>query len=98
MGRAVVFLFVVAALLFFFYALGSAQAFLDSTQLFLLAALRVTLWCELAAGAWYAVSLGWRCATEHRPLVVRWLLLLVAFALSGALLVLLQFVRQWLQA
>jgi hypothetical protein len=98
MGRAVLFVFAVTALLFFFYGLGSGQDFLDSTQLILLSALRVTLWTEIALGAWYAVSLVYRCVTERRALVIRWLLLVTAFSLSAVLLAALQFVRQWLQS
>ncbi len=98
MGRAVVFLFSLAALLFFFYALGNTQDFLDSTQLFLLSALRLTLWLEIAGGAWYAVSLVYRTVVERRLPVVRSVLLVLALAICAALLVVLQFVRQWLQS
>ena len=97
-GRAVVFLFTVTALLFFFYALGNAQEFLDSTQLFFLALLRVTLWMEIALGVWYAGFLVYRNVSERRPLVVRWLLLVLSLLVCAALLATLQFVRQWLQS
>jgi hypothetical protein len=98
MGRAVVFLFTVAVLLFFFYALGNTQEFLDSTQLFLLSALRLTLWLEIAGGVWYAASLVYRTVAERRLPVVRIVLLLLSLAVCAALLVVLQFVRQWLQS
>jgi hypothetical protein len=97
-GRAVVFLFGVSVLLFFFYALGSSQEFLDSTQLLILSVLRVTLLLEAAAGVWYAGFLVWRNVTERRPFVMRWLLLVVSLAICAVLLAALQFVRQWLQS
>ena len=97
-GRAVVFLFCVSAMLFFFYAVGNTQEFLDSTQLLLLGLLRVTLWLEIAAGLWYAGFLVYRNVKERRPLVVRWLLLLASLVVSCAFLATLQFVRQWLQS
>ena len=98
MGRAVAFLFVLAVLFFFFYALGSTQEFVDSTQLFLLSALRLVLWLELALGVWYAVSLVYRTVAEHRFPVGRCVFLVLCLVISGALLVALQFVRQWLQS
>ena len=98
MGRAVVFLFSLAVLLFFFYALGNAQDFLDSTQLFLLSSLRLALWLEIAGGAWYALSLVYRTVAERRLPIVRIVLLLLSLAVSAAMLVVLQFVRQWLQS
>ncbi len=97
-GRAVVFLFCVSALLFFFYSLGSSQEFLDSTQLLILSTLRVTLWLEIAVGVWYAGFLVWRNAAERRPLVVRWVLLVLSLALCSVLLAALQFLRQWFQS
>jgi hypothetical protein len=97
-GRAVVFLFGVSVLLFFFYALGSSQEFLDSTQLLILSVLRVTLLLEVATGVWYAGFLVWRNAKERRPFVLRWLCLVASLVISSALLAVLHFVRQWLQS
>ena len=97
-GRAVVFLFCASAMLFFLYALGNQQEFLDSTQLLLLGLLRVTLWLEIAVGVWYAGFLLYRNVKERRPLFVRWLLLLLSLVVSSAFLATLQFVRQWLQS
>ncbi len=97
-GRIVVFLFALSVFLSFFYVLGNSQDFLDSTQLFLLGLLRVSLWLELAAGLWYALFLAYRGASEHRPLVLRWILLVLSLVVCAAVLVVLQFVRQWLQS
>jgi hypothetical protein len=98
LGRAVVFFFLASALLFSFYVEGNYQDFLGSTQLFLLMLLRVTLGLELASGVWYAGFLVYRNATERRPLLVRWVLLLLSMAACGTLLVALRFVQQWLQS
>ena len=98
LGRAMVFFFTASALLFFFYIEGNYQDFLDSTQLFLLMFLRVTLGLELACGAWLAGFLIFRNVTEKRPLIVRWILLIVSMAACAALLVALRFVQQWLQS
>ncbi len=97
-GRAVVFLFALSAFLAFFYVLGNAQDFLDSTQLFILGLLRASLWLELAVGVWYALFLVYRNLSEHRPLVVRWVLLALSLVVCSAVLAVLQFVRQWLQS
>ena len=67
-GRAVVFFFVLSALLCFFYALGNYQDFLDSTQLFLLRLLRVSLEIELFCGVWLAVFLVYRNVTRASTL------------------------------
>jgi hypothetical protein len=97
-GRAVVFFFVLSALLCFFYALGNYQDFLDSTQLFLLRLLRVSLELELFCGAWLAGFLVYRNVREHRAFVARWILLVLSFACCTVLLVALRFMQQWLQS
>jgi hypothetical protein len=96
-GRAVVFLFMVSVLLFFFYMLGNYQDFLTSTQLLLLSLLRVSLGLEIAADVWLAGFLVYRNIHERRMFVVRWILLAIALIFSTALLVTLRFVQQWLQ-
>jgi hypothetical protein len=97
-GRAVVFFFVLSALLCFFYALGNYQDFLDSTQLFLLRLLRVSLEVELFCGVWLAVFLVRRNVNERRPFIARWILLVLSFVSCSALLVALRFMQQWLQS
>ena len=96
-GRAVVFFFITSAMLFFFYVLGNYQDFLDSTQLFLLSLLRISLSLELVTGVWLAGFLIYRNVNEKRPFIVRWLLLLLSFAVCSVLLAALRFVQQWLQ-
>ena len=97
-GRAVVFFFVLSALLCFFYALGNYQDFLDSTQLFLLRLLRVSLEIELFCGAWLAAFLVYRNVSEHRPFIARWILLALSLVACTALLIALRFMQQWLQS
>lgn len=97
-GRAVVFFFVVALISLFFYVLGNYQEFLDSTQLFLLTCLRVSLSLQLVTSVWLAGLLVYRCVREHRPYVARWVLLVLSFCVSAVLLAALRLVQQWLHA
>ena len=93
-----VFFFVLCLLLCFFYVLGTYQDFLDSTQLALLALLRVSLGCEIACGIWMAVFLAYRGVYERRVFAVRWVLLLLSLIFCAGLLLVLRFVQQWLQS
>lgn len=52
-ARGVVFFFVLSLLLFCLYLLGNFQEFLDSTQIFLLDALRLSLLAEVFLGVLY---------------------------------------------
>jgi len=97
-GRAVVFFFIVSLLCLLLYILGNYQDFLDSTQIFLLACLRVSLSLEMCAGVWLAGFLVYRSFSEHRPFVVRWILLALAFSASAVLLAALRLVQQWLHS
>lgn len=97
-GRAVVFFFIVALISLFFYILGNYQDFLDSTQLLLLASMRISLSLQLIASVWLAGLLVYRGRREHRPYVVRWVLLALSFCVSAVLLVALRLVQQWLHA
>jgi hypothetical protein len=97
-GRAVVFFFIVSMICLFLYILGNYQDFLDSTQLFLLSSLRVCLSLEMVTGFWLAGFLVYRNIHEHRPLVVRWILLVFSFGSSAVLLAALRLVQQWLHS
>ena len=92
------FFFFLSLLLFFFYILGNYQDFLDSTQLFLLSLLRLSLSLELASGAYLAFFLVRQGIHERRAFLLRWVLL--GFSMTGcvALLLALQFVRAWLHS
>ena len=97
-GRAVVFFFIVSLVCLFLYSLGNYQDFLDATQLFLLACLRVCLSLEMITGVWLGGFLVYRSIREHRRFVVRWILLVLAFAVSAVLFTALRFVQQWLHS
>jgi hypothetical protein len=97
-GRAVVFLFLMSALVCFFFLLGNYQDFLDSSQVFLLSILRVSLSLELVSGVWLAGFLIHRALYTHRPFVIRGALLIASLALCTALLFALRYAQQWLQS
>jgi len=97
-GRAVVFFFIMSLVSLFLYILGNYQDFLDSTQLFLLACLRVCLSLEMITGIWLAGFLVYRNIHEHRPFIVRWILLALSFSASAVLLAALRLVQQWLHS
>ncbi len=96
-GRAVVFFFLVSLLLFYFYLLGNSQDFLDTTQLFLLGALRITLILELICSVYLSALLMVRTFNEHRVFLVRFILLVLGMAVSGVLLVSIRFLQSWLR-
>ena len=97
-GRAVVFFFIVSLVCLFLYSLGNYQDFLDSTQLFLLACLRVCLSLEMITSVWLGGFLVYRGIREHRRFVARWILLALAFAASAVLFIALRLVQQWLHS
>ena len=97
-GRAVVFFFTVSVLCLFFYVLGNNQDFLDSTQLFLLTCLRISLSLQILTSVWLAGFLVWRGVREHRAFIVRWVLLVLSFSVSTVLLAALRLVQQWLKS
>jgi len=97
-GRAVAFFFVISILLLFSYLIGNYQDFLDSTQIFLLSLLHVSLGLQLACGVWLAGFLAYRNKHEHRRFLLRWILLILSCVCSAGLLVALSYVQQWLQS
>ena len=97
-GRAVAFFFFFSLLVFFFYILGNYQDFLESTQLFLLSLLRLSLSLELASGAYLAIFLVRQSIHERHVFVLRWVLLGFCMTSCAALLLVLQFVRAWLHS
>lgn len=97
-GRAVVFFFISALLVLFFYLLGNYQGFLDSTQLFLLSLLHVLLVLQLVSGMNFAVLLVVRSIRERHFFALRTILLLISLAASFGLLTAMGFLQSWLQA
>jgi hypothetical protein len=97
-GRATVFFFMSTLLVLFFYLLGNYQGFLDSTQLFLLSLLHVTLILDLVSDMSFGILLAIRSIHEKRFFVLRTILLVLAFAASFGLLAGMGFLQSWLQA
>lgn len=97
-GRAVVFFFVSSLLALFFYVIGNFQDFLDSTQLFLLSLLHITLVLELVSGLYLAVMLIARSVRERRFFVVRFVLVLLSMVVCSGLLLALGVIQSWLRA
>jgi len=97
-GRAVVFFFIVSVLCLFFYILGNDQDFLDATQLFLLACVRISLSLQMITSVWMAGFLVWRSVREHRAFIVRWILLALSFCACAVLLAALRLMQQWLHS
>ena len=97
-GRAVAFFFVLSILLLYVYLVGNYQDFLDSSQIYLLSLLRISLVLELASGFALAAFLTWRVVSDHRAFIGRWLLLLGSMVSALVLLAVLRFVQQWFQS
>jgi hypothetical protein len=94
-GRAVVFFFVLAALLFALYLLGNFQEFLDSTQALLLRLLRPALLAEVLLALLYVVLLLVRA--RRRLLVGRLVLSFLSAVLCAGLLLATGFLSAWFQ-
>jgi hypothetical protein len=94
-GRAVVFFFVLAALLFALYLLGNFQEFLDSTQALLLRLLRPALLAEVLLALLYIVLLLVRA--RRRLLVGRLVLSFLSAVLCAGLLLATGFLSAWFQ-
>jgi hypothetical protein len=97
-GRAVVFFFVTSLFLLFFYLVGNYQGFLDSTQLFLLAALNVSLVLHLVLAAYFTLLLFVRMAKERRLIILRFLLVTASMVFSAGLLTSMRFLQSWLRS
>jgi hypothetical protein len=94
-GRAVVFFFVLALLLFALYLLGNFQEFLDSTQALLLRLLRPALLAEVLVALLYIVLLLVRA--RRRLLVGRLVLSFLSAVLCAGLLLATGFLSAWFQ-
>jgi hypothetical protein len=97
-GRAVVFFFISSLLLLFFFLLGNYEDFLDSTQLFLILCLTISLILQLLCGTYLIVLLILRAIRERRAFVLRFILLFLSMFLCGGLLVSIRFLQSWLRA
>jgi hypothetical protein len=94
-SRAATFSFVMAMLMFALYLLGSFQEFLDSSQVLLLALLRITLLAEILLSALYilvALLLG-----RPQRRLGRLLLSFLSAGFCTSLLLVLGFLTAWFQ-
>ncbi len=96
-GRAVVFFFLFTLLVFFFYLLGNLQDFLDSTQLFLVFLLNLSLILQIVTSVYFAGFLVMRSIKEKRVFVARFVLLALSMFFSLGLLAAVRFLQSWLQ-
>jgi hypothetical protein len=78
------------------YVVGNFQGFLDTTQQLLLDAARLALWVSCLGAALVVLLLLLTGLAERRLRVVRMVLALLAAGLSGALVLLLEFLAAWL--
>ncbi len=95
-GRAVWFFALASIFLFFFFLLGNYQDFLDTTQTFLLNLLRLSLLLQIVCSALYVPLLIYRCLSERKWYVPRWVILVFGAVFGIVLLVLLSYVQLWL--
>ncbi len=93
LGRATVFFFLLSLLLLGLYLLGNFQEFLDSTQVFLLEMLKVTLTAEIFLGLCVMVVLF---VVRQSLAVLRLALTFLSVVFSYLLLLFLQFLTSWL--
>lgn len=94
-GRATVFFFILSLIVFALYLLGNFQEFLDSTQVFLILLLRVSLLAQVFAGLLYILLLF--LLRRQRRLVMRLILCFFSVVVSLALLLAFSFLSAWLQ-
>ncbi len=92
-ARTAVFCFVLSQLALALYLLGNFQEFLDSTQVLLLALLRLTLIAGILAALVFAVV----SIVVGRPRAGRLILCFLSIVYSGALLLVTGFLSAWLQ-
>jgi hypothetical protein len=94
-GRGAVFFFILSLLVFALYLLGNFQEFLDSSQIFLLSLLRVSLLSEMLTALVYFVMVFLLGRQRRYP--ARLVLCLLAAALSATLLLAVGFLSAWFQ-
>ncbi len=96
-GKLLGFFFVLSLLLLLLYALGSYQEFLDSSQLWLLRVIRISLGGVVFTGLYGAVLMIIGAATRRRFPGLRFVLTLLAVVMCAALLLVLTFLSSWFQ-
>ena len=94
-ARGVVFFFLLSLLLLLLYLLGNFQEFLDTTQVFLLDALRFTLLAEVFLGVLYILVVF--VLKRQRRHFVKVILCFLSLLLCWALLLGVSFLVTWFQ-
>jgi hypothetical protein len=94
-GRGAVFFFILSLLVFALYLLGNFQEFLDSSQLLLLAILRISLLSEMLSSLDYFVMVFLLGRQRRYP--ARLVLCVLSFGFSASLLAAVGFLSAWFQ-
>jgi hypothetical protein len=94
-SRTVVFFFIFSLLLFLLYLLGNFQEFLDSTQIFLIQLLKVSLLAEVFVGLLYLVMVF--LLRRQRRFIGKVILCSLSVVTSFMLLLAFSFLTAWFQ-
>ena len=94
-ARSVVFFFIFSLLLFLLYFLGNFQEFLDSTQIFLIRLLKVSLLAEVFVGLLYILMVF--LLRRQRRFLGKVILCSLSVAASLVLLLAFSFLTAWFQ-
>ena len=99
-SRGVIFFFILSLLLLYLYLLGNFQEFLDSSQIFLLGLLEISLLLEAFLGLFYIILIflmRHRKIGQHRHLLVKLILSFVSVIFCYTLLLFFKFLSSWFQ-
>lgn len=94
-ARTVVFFFIFSLLLFLLYILGNFQEFLDSTQIFLIQLLKVSLLAEVFTGLLYLLIIF--LLRRQRRFLGKVILCSLSIVASFVLLMAFSFLTAWIQ-
>jgi hypothetical protein len=94
-ARTVVFFFIFSLLLFLLYLLGNFQDFLDSTQIFLIQLLKVSLLAEVFVGLLYLLMVF--LMRRQRRFLGKVILCSLSVVTSFVLLLAFSFLTAWFQ-
>ena len=95
MGRSLVFFFVVSLLLLGLYLLGNFQDFLDTSQLFLLKSLEISLLIEVVLSLFYIIFILFSTVSTGKLDLLRLILAFFSLSFCFALLLALKFLSAW---
>jgi len=95
MGRSLVFFFTVSLLLLGTYLLGNFQDFLDTSQLFLLKSLEISLLIEVVLSLFYIIFILFRTIKTGKLGLLRLILAFLSLSFCFALILALKFLSAW---